>query len=365
VTSPDGNTSDGNTSDGDTPDGDTSDGDTSDGDTSDGGDRPRTLHVFSNEGSTTRLDHLITEHLPQYTRAYLQRLIQSGHVSLEPSRARKPKAATKVGTGVVVRVVVPPPLRVSLAPEALPLEFLYEDEHIAVINKPAGLSVHPAPQQLGPTLVNALMYWIDDLSGIAGVERPGIVHRLDRETTGVIVVAKNDLAHQELSRQFRQREVHKTYLAIARGKPRNDEGRLSFPLGRSRTHSKKQVVRDDGQGRAALTDYRILETFEGYCLVECYPTTGRTHQIRVHLGAIHLPIACDKLYGREREIHLCDLARKKRPAGSQAILDRHALHAASISFRHPVEREDVCFSAPVPDDMLEVLHALHRYRSPR
>jgi 23S rRNA pseudouridine1911/1915/1917 synthase len=209
------------------------------------------------------------------------------------------------------------------------------------------------------------MYWLDDLSGIAGVERPGIVHRLDKETTGVIVVAKHDVAHQSLSHQFRERQVHKTYLAISRGKPMQDEGRMSFPLGRSLTHRKKQTVRNDGRGRAALTDYRVLETFDGYCLIECYPTTGRTHQIRVHLGTIHLPVACDKLYGREREIHLCQLERKRRPADSQPIMSRHALHAASISFCHPVSREEVSFSAPLHDDMLGLLHALQRYRSPR
>ena len=294
----------------------------------------------------------------------MQRLIQDGYVDFEPRGAKEPKPATKIGGRVRVRVVVPPPLKVSLAPEAIPLDFLYEDEHIAVLDKPAGLSVHPAPHQAGATLVNALLYWLDDLSGIAGVERPGIVHRLDKETSGVLVVAKHDIAHQSLSYQFRERQVHKTYLAITRGKPKEDEGRLSFPLGRSPTHSKKQVVRTDGRGRASLTDYRLLETFDGYSLIECYPSTGRTHQIRVHLATIHLPVACDKLYGRETQILLSDLRRRPRQAGEVPLIARHALHAASIRFRHPITRDEVTFSAPLHDDMLGLLHALQRYRSP-
>jgi len=315
--------------------------------------------------AAVRLDLFLAENLSQFTRSYLQRLVRDGYVTLYPTTKKTIRSALKLRPGTTVRVVIPPPLKVSLAPAALPLEFLYEDEHIAVIDKPAGISVHPAPHQEGPTLVNILLYWLDDLSGIAGVERPGIVHRLDKETSGVLIVAKHDVAHQALSYQFHERLVHKTYLAITREKPREEEGRISHWIGRSPSHSKKQVVRTDGGGRSAITDYRVLETFDGYSLIECYPTTGRTHQIRVHLASIHSPVACDKLYGREKTIYLSELERKRKPAAEEPIIERHALHAASINFRHPVTKETVTFSSPLHEDMLTLLHTLQRYRSPR
>jgi 23S rRNA pseudouridine1911/1915/1917 synthase len=325
----------------------------------------RTVHQLSYTGPEARLDLVLAEQLPQYSRTYLQQLIEDGFVELSPSPSKEIKPSVKVSPGAVIRVVVPPPRRPSRAPEPIPLEFLYEDEHIAVIDKPAGLAVHPAPYQEGSTLVNALLYWLEDLSGIAGVERPGIVHRLDKETSGVLVVAKHDVAHHSLAYQFRERQVHKTYLAIVRGEPVEWEGRVNYPIGRSPTHSKKMVVRGDGTGRTAVTDYRVLERFDGYALVECYPATGRTHQIRVHLAAIHLPVAGDKLYGREKVVFLSELKRRPREPGEAPILSRHALHAVSICFRHPVSREEVTFTAPLHSDMLNLLHALQRYRSPR
>jgi 23S rRNA pseudouridine1911/1915/1917 synthase len=320
---------------------------------------------FRNEGEPVRLDIFLSERLTDKSRTYLQRLVQTGYVTLEPLPRRAVRPSYKVPTGTVVTVRIPPPLKVSLAPEPIPLDFLYEDDLIAVVNKPAGLSAHPAPQQTGSTLVNALLYWLKDLSGIAGVERPGIVHRLDKETSGVLLVAKNDLAHRALSSQFKERTIHKTYLAISRGRPNEWEGRICLPLARSATHSKKIEVRSDGTGRTAITDYRVLEVFRGYSLIELYPLTGRTHQIRVHLATLRLPVACDKLYGREKLVYLSDLRDRPRESGETPLIERHALHAASISFRHPVTREEMTFSAPLHDDMLALLRALQTHRSPR
>ena len=337
-----------------------------DADASDAGE-PLEVREFIHRGPVQRLDQFLASNLPGRSRSYLKRLIESGYVDLFPPGDRQIKPSLPVRDGVRVELHIPPPLKVTLAPEPIPLEILYQDEHLAVINKQAGLTVHPAPHQPTGTLVNALLYWLDDLSGIAGVERPGIVHRLDKETSGVLLVAKNDVAHQSLARQFKERHVHKTYLAITRGKPRQWEGRIDLPLGRQLNHSIKITTFPPGttRGRPSITDYRVLETFEGFALVECYPQTGRTHQIRVHLRSQGLPIACDKLYGREKAVWLSSLRNQPRPVDEPPILARHALHAAGISFQHPVTLEEVQFQAPLPEDLLDTLHALQTHRSPR
>lgn len=327
---------------------------------------PLTSAVYElvNASSSCRLDQFLTERLPQYSRAYLQKLIVEGYVKVVRLH-RDVKASTRIPPGTTVKCMVPPPRKPDMSPREIPLEILFQDEHVAVIDKPAGLAVHPAPSQVGDTLVNALLYWLDGLSGIGGEERPGIVHRLDKETSGVLLVAKHDFAHRALALQFKERRVHKTYLAISHGEPGLWEGRIDRSLGRSYTHSKKQMIRTDGTGREALTDYRTLEAFRGYCLLELYPKTGRTHQIRVHLASESLPIACDKLYGREKRIFLSDLRGKSREPAERPLLERHALHAASISFLHPLTREEMVFEARLPRDMHNLLKALETHRSQR
>lgn len=322
------------------------------------------LH-FSHSRDPQRLDVFLCDRLPGRSRAFIQRLIDTGYVSLEPPGRRDVKPSLKICAGTNVRVVIPPPTRLTLTPEPIPLEFLYQDEHFAVVNKPAGLAAHPNPTQVSHTLVNALLYWLEDLSGVAGVERPGIVHRLDKETSGVLAVARNDFAHNAIANQFKERTVRKTYLAVVRGRPREWEGRVDLPLGRSYTNSKKTMTRSDGTGRTAVTDYRVLETFDGYALMELYPLTGRTHQIRVHMCAIQLPVACDKLYGREKRIFLSEIKGKARQPQEVPFMSRQALHAASLTLRHPVTREEMTFSAPLHDDMLALIRALQTYRSPR
>jgi len=302
--------------------------------------------------------------MPGHSRAFLQRLIAEGHVLVSPC-SRDVKSALKVHRGVVVRVEIPGPRKTDLTPQDIPIEVFYEDEHLAVIDKPAGLAVHPAPDQPTHTLVNALLFKLRDLSSIGGEERPGIVHRLDKETSGVLVVAKNDFAHRVISTQFKERIVRKTYLAIVRGEPEAWEGRIDKPLGRSYTHTKKQMVRMDDSGREAVTDYRVLEKYKGYALIECYPHTGRTHQIRVHFASLRLPVACDKLYGREKRIFLSDIRETSAEADEHALMERHALHAAGITFRHPVTREEMSFSSHLHADMHALLKALERHRSYR
>jgi len=324
--------------------------------------RQAEVHELINTGDSQRLDRFIGEQLPQHSRSFLQQLILEGHVTVSPSR-REVKPALKVPNGATVRVVIPPPRKIDLTPQDIPLPILYEDVHLAVIDKPAGLAVHPAPDQHSHTLVNALLFLLKDLSSIGGEERPGIVHRLDKETSGVLVVAKNDFAHRALSAQFKERLVRKTYLAIVRGEPEAWEGHIDLPLGRSYTHTKKQMVRLDGTGREATTDYRVLEKYRGYALVECYPHTGRTHQIRVHLSSLRLPVACDKLYGREKRVYLSDLKGTPREADEAPLMERHALHAAHLTFQHPLTREELTFSSGLHADMHALLKALERHRS--
>lgn len=327
-----------------------------------GGPAPLEVRELTNKDKILRLDRFLSEELAEHSRSYLQKLISSGCVKLDPPPGKPVKASLKIAPGTRVRVEIPPPRKISLQPEPIPLEFLHEDEHLAVIDKPAGLTVHPAPHQDEPTLVNALLHWIEDLSGIGGVERPGIVHRLDRETSGVLIVAKNDLAHQGLSDQFKQRTVRKTYLAVCRGELRDLEGTLDGPIGRSRSHSKKMVVVRPGEGRDAKTGYLVREIYNGYSLIECHPHTGRTHQIRVHLASIRLPVACDKLYGREKIIYPSDLAGEKRAPGETPLIERHALHAENIIFSHPATGEEMNFSAPMPADLGTLVENLRKYR---
>ena len=321
------------------------------------------FHEFAPAGPPKRLDVFLQEQLPDRTRTFVQRLIDDGYVTLNPRRLVK--RALKVSAPMKVSVVIPPPRKVDLTPEDIPIEILFEDQNMAVINKPAGLTVHPSPNEIRGTLVHALLFRLENLSGIGGVERPGIVHRLDKETSGVLLVAKNDFAHNALACQFKERLIHKTYIAIARGEPKAWEGRIDLNLGRSYTHSKKQMGRPDGSGRDAVTDYRILEAFRGYLLVELYPLTGRTHQIRVHLASQHMPVACDKLYGREKAIYLSELADKRRRGDEEPLISRHALHAASICFTHPLTREEMIFSSPLPPDMHHLRKSLEQHRATR
>jgi 23S rRNA pseudouridine1911/1915/1917 synthase len=281
-----------------------------------------------------RLDVFVARRLPELTRSRVRRLIDLALVTVD---GRPPaKAGVALETGQRVRVTLPKPEPSSLEPESIPLSIVYEDDDLLVVDKPPGLAVHPSPGHARHTLVNAVLGHCPDLSGIGGEGRPGIVHRLDKDTSGLIIVAKNDAAHLSLARQLKEREVEKTYLALVDGRVEPPEGLIDAPIGRHPVHRKKMAVVE--RGREARTRYRVLREVDGRSLLEVRPETGRTHQIRVHLAHIGHPIAGDSLYGR-----------------AHPLLDRQFLHAQRLAFRHPRTGERIELSAPLPDDLRRVL----------
>ncbi len=319
---------------------------------------------FTHHAERQRLDLFLCSQLPGRSRSFIQKLIEENNVAIEGEGGpRDLKASSLVPAGALVKVTIPPPRKLDLEPRNIPIEILYQDSDLVVINKPPGLVVHPSPNQDEDTLVHALLFHLKDLSGIGGEERPGIVHRLDRDTSGILLVAKTDRAHHQLSIQFKSRTIQKTYWAVVRGEPLASEGRLDLPIGRSYYHRKKMMVRADRGSREAVTDYRVLESFDGYALVEVYPKTGRTHQIRVHLAKIRLPIACDGLYGREKRILLSEITGTSREPLEEPLIARQALHARSIEFVHPVGGERRRFEAPLPDDIGRLIDSLRAHRS--
>ena len=272
------------------------------------------------------------------SRARVQRLIEDGHVLVA---GHPQKSHHRVGPDEKVQLHVPPPEPLELTPEAIPLDILFEDEDLLVLNKPAGMVVHPGAGRTTGTLVHALLAHCETLPGIGGVERPGIVHRLDRDTSGVLVVAKTDVAHQSLSRQFKSRQVRKTYLALVHGDVRREAGRIEAAIGRREHDRKRMGVRADG-GREARTTYRVLRRLPGMTLLELGLETGRTHQIRVHLAHIGHPVIGDQAYGGRRE---------RRHEGAPG---RQLLHAWRLGFHHPRTGAWLEFTAPIPEDFLQV-----------
>ena len=297
-----------------------------------------------------RLDRVLAGLLPEESRASLQRLIRAGRVRL---LGRPARSSYTVRGGERVEIDLPPPLPSTLEPIPLPLAILHEDADLLVLDKPAGLPVHPGAGARRPTLVNALLHYGRDLSVIGGVERPGIVHRLDRDTSGVLVVAKNDRAHRSLAAQFKARTVKKTYEALVWGTPRPAEGIIDRPIGRHPTARVRMAIRPDG--RAARTLFRLREPFDSVSLLEIEPATGRTHQIRVHLSAIGHPIVGDSLYGG---VH------RRVPGDIRAVthLQRPFLHAARLVFTHPRDGRRMEFTADLPADLQDVLDALPGWR---
>jgi 23S rRNA pseudouridine1911/1915/1917 synthase len=292
-----------------------------------------------------RLD-LALASLADCSRSQARRWIEQGRVRVNE---REVAASLRVRAGDLVEAIPPDPEPASAEPEAIPLAVLHEDEDLIVLDKAAGIVVHPAPGHRGGTLVNALLHHCDDLAGVGDVLRPGIVHRLDRGTTGVLVVAKSDLAHRHLSDQFREHSVERVYLAIVRGVPGTEGGEIDLPIGRHERDRKRMSVRTRG-GRAAATLWRVARRFPrgGRSLLELRPRTGRTHQIRVHLAAIGLPIVGDPVYGR----------RGKTPLEGE--LSRPALHAEQLAFTHPRSGARLAFRAALPADMSELLRELER-----
>jgi 23S rRNA pseudouridine1911/1915/1917 synthase len=300
--------------------------------------------VVSEAEAGRRLDAALAE-LAAVPRAQAQRWIDAGRVRVSGEPAR---ASQRLREGDTLEADPPEPVAARLEPEAIPLVILHEDEDLIVLDKPAGLVVHPAPGHPSGTLVNALLHHCRDLAGIGGVLRPGIVHRLDQGTSGVLVAAKHDAAHVALAEQFRDHSIERVYVALVRGTPKPDAGRIDRPIGRHPVDRKRMSVRDDG-GREAVTDWRVARRFaaSGVSSIELRPSTGRTHQLRVHLASIGLPIIGDPVYGRGRVGSSRGIA--------QIGLERPALHAQVLGFRHPSSAQRMRFEAPPPADFAAAL----------
>jgi 23S rRNA pseudouridine1911/1915/1917 synthase len=298
-----------------------------------------------------RLDRYLTRQLPAHSRAYLQQLIEQKRILVD-GRATKPGYRLRAGDRITVSL--PPPKPSGVLPEPIPLDVLYEDTHLLVVNKPAGMVVHPSPGNASGTLVNALLAHCTYLSGIGGIERPGIVHRLDKDTSGAIVAAKDDATHRGLARMFAERRVKKLYLAIVRGDIVDAEGVIDAAVGRHPVHRQKMSTHTR-VGRQAVTEFRVLERFGLYTLVELRPRTGRTHQIRVHMAAVGHPLLGDPTYGRCRK----EPQRSSREHQLSGFR-RQALHAWVLGFVHPATGEWLECRAPLPADLEHLLADLRR-----
>jgi 23S rRNA pseudouridine1911/1915/1917 synthase len=296
-----------------------------------------------------RLDRALAAAVPTISRERLKTLIRSGAVQSAGKLLRDP--ATKVRGDESFRVDVPEPAPAHNEPQHIPLKIVFEDEHLLVIDKPAGLVVHPAAGNLDGTLVNALLHYCGaSLSGIGGVARPGIVHRIDKDTSGLLVVAKTDVAHEGLAKQFAAHSIDRRYLAIVSGVPKASEGKVDAPLARSATNRKKIAVVEGSRGKKAVTHWKRLNVLKDAALVECRLETGRTHQVRVHMASLGHPLVGDQVYGRSVKTHGKLL--------NELHFHRQALHAAELGFTHPVTKHRLSFSSPMPPDMQELFNAL-------
>jgi 23S rRNA pseudouridine1911/1915/1917 synthase len=302
-------------------------------------------------GAGERLDRWLARRLPGHSRARLQAWITAGQVRVEGGPAR-PAARLREGQRIMIQIPAPEPAE-PLA-EDLEMTIVYEDGHLLVVDKPAGMAVHPGAGRASGTLVNALLHHVRDLSGVGGVLRPGIVHRLDRGTSGLLVVAKDDETHRGLARQFAGRTVEKEYRAIVLGVPVRRAGEVVAPIGRDPVHRKKMSVRSR-RGRPARTAYRVLAAYDGACLVGLKIATGRTHQIRVHLASLGHPVVGDVVYGGRRQ------PASRDPAVREALrsFPRPALHAGRLTFDHPVTGKRMELESPLPPDLRALLELLH------
>ena len=296
----------------------------------------RTLRAFAIDDGN-RLDRFVQMRCPDLSRSRCASLIRDGQVTINGASA---KPSSPIHKGDTVAVEIPPPHPIEVVAQNIPVHIVYQDSHLLVVDKPAGLTVHPAPGHPDSTLVNALLAMVSDLSGIGGSLRPGIVHRLDKDTSGLMVVAKDDIAHHSLSRQLKERTVHKTYLALVVGNLRSDKGQIEGPIARHPKHRKRMAV--VANGRDALTDYKVVHRYDGYTLVEAHPVTGRTHQIRVHLTSIGHPLIGDPVYGKR-----------------SSLAARHFLHATKLAFRLPPDELELReFESPLPPDLQAILDTM-------
>ncbi|NOU95381.1 RluA family pseudouridine synthase [Paenibacillus sp. LMG 31456] len=297
--------------------------------------------IAETEDSGERIDKFITESLDEdISRTQVQQWIKEGQITVNGASV---KANYKLIEGDRLALTIPEPEELNLTPEAIPLEVVYEDSDLIVVNKPRGLVVHPAPGHYSGTLVNALLHHCKDLSGINGVMRPGIVHRIDKDTSGLLMAAKNDLAHTSLAEQLKLHTVNRKYIAVVHGNVAHEHGTIDAPIGRD-PHDRKLYTVTERNSKHAVTHFVVLERYGDYTLMELKLETGRTHQIRVHMKFIGHPLAGDPAYGPSRS--------------KSMTIEGQALHAAVLGFKHPRTGEQLQFEAPLPEDMLHLTHVL-------
>lgn len=303
--------------------------------------------VIDDEMNGTRLDLVLSACMEDFSRSFIQKLFENGSITVDGEVCREKKQ--KAVSGALVCIELPTPERIETEPENIPLDIVYEDEDVLVVNKPAGMVVHPAPGNYTATLVNALLYHCgDDLSSINGVIRPGIVHRIDKDTSGLLMVAKNDRAHASLSKQLAEHSITRRYKAIVYSNIKEDEDSIDRPIGRDPSNRLRNAVTEHNSKRA-VTHYRVLERFGRFTLIEATLETGRTHQIRVHMAYIRHPLLGDELYGPAKSKEAARLGAR-----------RQMLHAGVLGFVHPTSGKYMEFSSPPPDDFHEVLEKLRR-----
>ena len=298
-------------------------------------------YIISTEQKDMRLDKALVFLLTDYSRTYISRLIEEGHCLVNGKIA---KASLKLNENDVVEIDVPEVKELEVSKEDIPLDVVYEDKDILVINKPQGLVVHPAPGHYEHTLVNAVLAHTDDLSGINGVKRPGIVHRIDKDTSGLLCIAKNDEAHEGLAEQLKDHSMSRKYIALVKGVIKEKQGEIDLPIGRSRGDRKKMAV-DPLNGKPARTFFKVLKRFEEYTLVECSLETGRTHQIRVHMSHIGHPVEGDPLYNKKNATSLYDKGQ---------LLVAYKLHLV-----HPITKKEMDFEIPLPDYFTDIINRLN------
>jgi 23S rRNA pseudouridine1911/1915/1917 synthase len=310
---------------------------------------PSLAFAVSATDTGERLDAFLASHIEGWSRARLQRLIEEADVLVN---GRAVKSSYKLHAGDEIEVELTPPPSTAFAPDNIPIDVVYEDDEVIVVNKPAGMVVHPAAGVSSGTLANALAFHFQQLSTVAGTARPGIVHRLDKGTSGLLVVAKTETTHEDLSDQFRAREVFKSYVALVHGQVEKRTGQIDQPIARDpRNRTRMAIVRG---GRPALSIYRIRQRFERFTLLNVELKTGRTHQIRVHLASIKHPVVGDEVYGGGRD----KTVREPKVRSEIAKLSRQFLHAEQLAFRHPRTQEQMSFNAPLPSELERVLEEL-------
>lgn len=312
------------------------------------------IYHIQSEQNRERLDRFLINATEGVSRTYLQKLIRDGAVTVNDKITKQPSWTLRSGDQVSLTIPASQPLETA-HPEDIPLNILYEDSHLIVLNKPAGMLVHPASGVNSGTLVNALLSHCNDLSGIGGVERPGIVHRLDKDTSGILVVAKTDVVHRHLSQQFEKHTITRQYVAVVCGIPDEVIGTIDAQIARSR-RDRRRMTAVQADGRRAITHYQVLEFYHKFAFMQLTLETGRLHQIRVHLQHIGHPVAADPIYGGEqRALQDADTNPLKH---ALLHLKRQALHARTLQFQHPVTQEQLLFSAPKPEDLHRLVDAL-------